>query len=86
MKHSSEIAILSVIVALWLFWSDILGAGWDTSFYGIPTPSFLTWTYQIPPLLVNITDTIGTVALIMLIIISNKHHRGREHDKSHTYD
>ena len=71
--------LASVAVVVWVAWDTITGLYFGAGFFGDSPPSWLNWVGTLNPILFNVIDTMGLLALVLVVVLSRpKRRRSRE--------
>ena len=68
--------LATVAVAVWVGWDTLTGLYFGAGFFGDAPPAWLNWVGTLNPILFNVIDTLGLLALVLVVVLSRPKRRG----------
>ncbi len=69
-RRREEMKAATIAVFIWVIWDTVTGAYFGAFFFGVQPPSYLNWVGSINPIVFNVIDTIGLIALVLVVVLS----------------
>ena len=73
-REGLELASSAVVV--WVVWDTLTGLYFGAGFFGQAPPAWLDWVGTLNPILFNVVDTLGLLALVLVVVFSRPKRRG----------